>query len=295
MALYSNSRAYLIEQMLRLPLQNWKGGVVDSGSTSTVVDDERPEADDFFQETVPVSVVRIVSTTDGQAPKGEQRRATDYTHSTGTITISSDKLFTVAPEAGDTYAILSEYQWDELVAAINSVIDGLPKRALITKLDETVEMQDDTYEYAIPDGFVAIYCLSQEDDDGDYPKPIPPDQYKIIKGATPKIHFYRTDATRIAEDHWLGDTWVEHYLDDGKKLRIEGFARQQRLTSDDDICYLNPNYIIWKASSFVLGARVRGNDYDSYKARCDECEKQAELYVKSLIEEKLPPDTKWVE
>lgn len=292
--LYSNSRADLIERMLRLPLQDWKGGTVDSGSTSTVVDDAREEPDDYFQNTVPVSRVRIVSTVDNQAPVGEERRISDYVHSSGTITISTDKLFTVTPEAGDTYAILSEYEWDELAEAINTVIDDLAERGLIYKVDETVEIQSDTYEYVIPSGFVAIYRLTQEDDDDDFPDVISPNQYKIIRGAVPKIHFYRTDSSRISQDHWLGNTWAEDYLDDGKKLRIEGLSKQEKLTSDSDVCYLAPNYIVWKAAAIVLGARVTANDYDSYKARQEECERQAEAFAKEIVETRLPPDTKWL-
>ncbi len=293
MTLYANNRAWLIEQILRIPLQDWKGGVVDSGSTVTAVDDEREEPEDYFQNTTPVSKIRIVSTTDNAAPKGETRRISDFTLSTGTITISSDKAFSVAPAAGDTYAILSEYDWDEIAAAINMIIDSLTEKALIYKVDETVEMQDDTYEYAIPDGFVTIHRLSQADDNGNFPNIISPDQYRIIHGAVPKICFNRTDASQIPEGHWIGNTWVEDYLDDGKKLRIEGYGKQARLTTDDSICYLNPNYVIYKAAALALGARIRAQDADAFKVRRDECEKQAEIFSKELCMTSFPPDTKW--
>lgn len=294
MSLYETTRAELIERILKIPLQDWKGGVVDSGTTATVVDDERDEVDDYFQNTTPISWVRIVSTTDGAAPKGEQRKITDFTQSTGTITVSDDKLFSITPGAGDTYAILSEYTWDELAEAINAVIDSLTENALIYKIDETTELQSDTYEYAIPDGFVTIHRLSQENDDGDYPDPIPPDQYRIIRGETPRIHFYRMPIDMQFSGHYYGELWVESELSDGKHLRIEGYGKQSRLTTDDSICYLNPNYIVWKAATYVLGARITENDYDAFRVRRDNANAEAEVFLKNLSLTKFPPDTKRV-
>jgi len=288
------NRASLIEMMLRVPLRAWKGGVVDSGSTSTVVDDERPESDDTFQNTTPVSVVRIVSTTDGAAPKGEQSRITDFTQSTGTITISTDKPFTVAPGAGDTYAILSEYDWLELAAAVNLVIDSLPEAALVPKIDETMTAQADTQEYTLPNGFRVIYRITQENGDGDYVTPIPPDQYTILDTNPPKLKLYQFPSELDAEGFYYGTLWYNSMLSDGKHFRIEGFAKQGKLETDDDICYLNPLYIVFKAASLVLASRVTAADYDSFKIRAQELERQAETYYDNLIDTVLLPDSKFV-
>jgi len=290
----ATNRADLIEMMLRVPLKAWKGGVADSGSTSTVVDDERPEPDDYFQNTTPISVVRIVSTTDGAAPKGEQSRITDFVNSSGTMTVSTDKPFTVAPAAGDTYVVLSEYEWGELAAAINLVIDSLPKSALVPKIDETVTAQADTQEYTLPDGFQVIYRITQENDSGDYINPIPPDQYTILDTNPPKLKFYQFPTERDAEGFYYGSLWYNSSLSDDKHFRIEGFSRQERLETDDDICYLNPLYIVFKAAALVLASRVTAADYDSFKVRAAELERQAETYYDTLIDTQLPPNSKWL-
>ncbi len=294
MTLYSNSRADLIERMLRLPLKAWIGGVVDSGSTSTVVDDSLEQPDDYFQNTTPVSRVRIISTTDGAAPKGEERRISDFALSTGTITISTDKVFSVAPAAGDTFAILCDYEWEELAEAINLVIDSLAEKAMVYRIDETIETQDGTYEYTLPPGFVTIHKVTQANDDGEFTDSIPGDQWGIIKSNPPKLRLYTMPIEAQFEGHYWGELWAESDLVADRRLRIEGYARQQRLETDDEICYLNPLYIIFKAASMVMASRVMANDYDNFKTRSSECEKQAELYSKDLAVTQFPADTKKV-
>jgi len=289
------NRASLIEMMLRVPLR----GLVDSGtvdgtsSTSTVVCDTLERPDDFYQNMTPVAKVRIVSTTDGAAPKSEERRISDFVNSTGTITISTDKLFSAAPAVGDTFVILSEYEWSELAAALNLVIDSLPESALVPKIDGTMTAQADTQEYTLPDGFRVIYRITQENDSGDYVTPIPPDQYTILDTNPPKLKLYQFPTELDAEGFYYGSLWYNSRLSDGKHFRIEGFTKQERLETDDDICYLNPLYIVFKAAALVLASRVTAADYDSYKTRAQELERQAETYYDDLIDTMLPPDAKW--
>jgi hypothetical protein len=294
MPLYANSRADLIKFMLKVPLRNYVGGVVDSGTTTTVVDNSLEQPDDYFQNTTPVSRVRILSTTDGQAPKGEERRITDYAHSTGTITVSTDKPFSAAPGAGDTFIVLDEYDWEELAAAINLVIAGLTEKCLIYKVDETLETQSDTYELALPSGFVTVHRVSMANSDGDFLEPIPPDQYRIHKENPAKIKFLTMPTDQQHVDHYYGDSWFNSGLEADRVLRIEGYTKQGELETDDAICYLNPNYIVYKAAALVLGSRITAQDFDAYQARRDECEKQAEAFAKELVVTQFPPDTKWV-
>jgi hypothetical protein len=294
MSFYSYSRSDLIEMMLKVPLRAWMGGTVDSGTTSTLVDDELEQPDDYFQNTTPVSRVRIVSTTDGLAPKGEERRITDFANSTGTITISTDKVFSVTPTAGDKYVILCEYDWAELAAAINLVIDSMAEKALVYKVDETLEAVEGLYEYTLPPGFVTIHRVTQANDDGTFTDPVPGDHYTVIKREPATLKLLTMPIESQYEGHYWGDLWAGSSLVDGRKFRIEGYARQPRLETDDDICQLNPNYIILKAAAMTLASRVTATDYDAYKIRSVEIEKQAEAYAKDLIVTQFPANTKWL-
>ncbi len=298
MSVYRNSLAQLIELTLRVPLHDWKGGICTGAPTTAQVIDtiRRDEADDYFQNTVPVSRVKIVSTTDGQAPKGEERLAADFANGTALITVSP--VFSVAPAAGDTYAILSEYQWDEVKAAINVAIEAVVNDLLIPKIDETVEIQDSTYEYVIPTGFAYIHKLSQENDNGDFPEAIPPDQYGIVHDDIPKIHFYVIPSGMKTQDHYVGSLWAESDLADGKKLRIEGFSRQDKLVIDDDICFIDPNYVIYQAAAFLHAARIRqpAGDPDNHRTQFDVCQAMADQFkARALRAIRLPPDSKKVE
>lgn len=74
-------------------------GKADSGSTTTLVDSARTEADDYWNGWT----LEIVSTTDGGAPQGESKTVTDFVASTDTITVSS--AFSAAIDAGDVYRL----------------------------------------------------------------------------------------------------------------------------------------------------------------------------------------------
>ena len=292
--LYENTLTELIIRMLKVPLQDYKGGTADSAGAvgkTTLVDSARDEPDSYFNNTTPQSRIRITSTTDGAAPVGEERKITGFANSGGTLTFAA---LTAATAAGDKYVILSEYSWAELAEAINMVIDSLAEKALLYKIDETIELQDDTYEYVIPAGFVTIHRLAQEDDNGDYLDPIPPQHYRIIAGEMPRIHFYRYPVEMQFADHYYGTLWVESDLVDGRHLRIEGYGRQERLETDNSVCYLNPNYIVYKAAAYVLGARVTSADHDAYKVRRDEANAEAEALLKGLLITQALPDSKKV-
>ena len=75
-----------------------EGGTADSGSTTTLVDDARTEADDYWNG----SWLKIITTTDGQPPQGESRLVTDFVAATDTIYTAD---FSAVIDAGDTYML----------------------------------------------------------------------------------------------------------------------------------------------------------------------------------------------
>lgn len=297
MSLFENSLAELVERLLRIPLQDFKGGTCTTAiSTTSFKDSSRKEADDYFQNTTPISWVHITSTTDGAAPVGEEAQISDFANTDGTITYSPA---TTAVAAGDKYIILAEYRWDELREAINAAIDYATSRGLlIEKSDESLTAQDDTYEYTIPAGFTHIYRIAQMDGSGDYPDVIAPDNYKIIRGTVlPRIHFYRFPVDQLFYGHYAGETWVSSDLSDGKTLRIEGFGRQPKLEDEWDVCYLDPNVIIYQAAALLHGARITqtASDYDAHRVKAEECSNKAREFIaiaKASLQ--FPPNTKRV-
>lgn len=298
MSLYENTLLELVENLVRVPLKDLKAsGTCTGGSTTTIVDTVKLKefGDDYFQNLSPVARVLITSTTDGAAPIGEHREASDHVQSTGTTTVSVD--FSASPASGDKYIIFSNYDWDEMVAAINMAIDdATSKGARIEKTDESsVILQDDTYEYLVPTGFTEIYRMSMDDGNGDFPDPVPPDQYKIIRGAAiPRIHFYRFPTDMQYQDHYYSQLWVETDLTDGRVLRLEGYQKQPHLENPQDICRVNPNYIIWKAAEFLFSSRVTSVDYDQARAKRDMARDNAREYL-SETRTRFAPDTKKVQ
>jgi hypothetical protein len=294
MSIYSTSLSQLVERVCRLYLHEWKSGTITGApTTAQIIDSSRNEADDYFQNTVPVSRARILSTTDGAAPKGEEREFTDWANATKVGTLAP--VFSAAPAAGDTYAIFSEYYWDDIVAAINAAIDSVATNILVEKIDETLTAQDDTYEYTVPSGFLYIYRISQADGDGDFPNPVPPTHYTIVRGAAvPRIHFKRFPVAQQFQDHYYSDLWAAADMADGRIFRIEGLGRQETLADEEDICQIDPNFICAQAAALLHASRIRRpeNEPDDHRTQFGICQGLADKFKKPT---RLPQDCKRVE
>jgi len=285
MALFSNTRDALVEQILKsiMPAGSWYEGTATSGSTSTIADTSRYEIDDYFQNTNPVSRVYIRTTTDNAAPIGEQREVSDFVQNTGAFTTEPDWSATTA--AGDTYAVLAEYLWDEVTSAINMAIDkAASRKLLVEKLDTSIILASSVYEYIVPDNFVYIYGISMEDGADNFPEPIPPDHWKIVRGASPpRIHLLRFPQERTQQDVFYGGLWADSEIVAARALQVEGLAKQPRLTSDTDLCELDPEYICHQAAAYLHGKRVqkRENDLDEHAVQYGRCLEIAEAALRN--------------
>lgn len=300
MALHENTLDELIERVCRTQLREWKEGTITgTPSTTTFIDSSRNEKDDYFNQTTPASRVHIRTTTDGAAPVGEEREITDWVNSTATGTVSP--AFSAAPAAGDTYAILARYTWDEITQAINSAIDMVAKDSLIYKRDEeSLELVSDVFEYDVPTGFTHIFRLTMADSDGLFDgAPIPPDQYIIIRGGVhPRIKFLAMPDEMAFQDHSYGQLWRNVDFTAGRKVRVEGFGRQAKLEEDTDICYLNPVFVCAQAGAWLHAARIRRptNEPDDHREQYRTWQRIADqLKVASSVKIHLPPNCKKVE
>jgi len=294
MAIYSNTLAVLVEKAARL-FGDWKSGTVDSGSTTTVVDDTRQEPDDYFQNTTPVSVVRIITTTDGAAPQGESSKISDYVGSTGTISVSAQKPFTIAPGAADTYCILKDLDWEEVKWAVNMAIDMVAEEALFWAVDETtIDTAADTYEYSLPTNFMYLYRVSQADANGDYPDPIPPDQYRVLRSSAPKLHLIRFPASAQDNEIYWGNLWVNTTMVASRDVRLEGLVTPDVLSADTDTCPINPVYIAYQAAALLHGKRIGDSRYDPdwHTGQQKICQDIADRERALIVPMQLPPDSK---
>jgi len=295
MPLYENTLAELVERVVRMGIGTWKAGTCTGGTTATFIDTiRRNEKDDFFNSTIPVSRVRIVTSTDGLAPQGEEREITDWVQSTATGTVGV--AFSAAPASGDKYAILSDVYWDEVVNAINDAIDLVAGECFIDAIDETMTFQSDVYEYPVPSGFIYLYRITQENSDGQFLYPLKHDEWTVRRGMNPpRIKLYLTDTSRAAEGHYLGDLFADDSLEAGYHVRLEGLKRQARLVADSDICYLNPVFIAHQAAAWLHAKYIRRNENDPDMHGSQYQIQQAIADgIRKDMRTQLPPDSKRV-
>lgn len=106
----------LVTDLMDIAGDTLTAGTVDSGSTTTVVDAARTESDDEWIN----AHILVDDTTDDAAPKGEERRITDFVASSDTLTVFP--AFTAATAANDTYEIREVFSYGQYKKAVNHSI-----------------------------------------------------------------------------------------------------------------------------------------------------------------------------
>lgn len=284
MSIWKTTLDELVELTFRTCLGNWFEGTATSGGTATLIDTtNRGESDDYFQTLG--AWIKIRTTTDDAAPKGDERKITDFVQSTSTITVGNN--FSAAPAASDTYAIYSRWSWAEVVSAINLAIDQYAGACLIDKIDTSVQLKSGVFDYSMPSGFLFAYKITQADDSGDFAEALSTESWRIIRGITPPRLHLREDYVTITTN---------------QLIRIEGFGRQPKLIKDTDTCYLNPNLIAFQAGATLLARKVMRSDVDPdefrtqmllWQGAADRISGGPPFY--SAVRMHFPPDTKRVE
>lgn len=286
----------IIRTMLDVTHRDWVEGTATGGTTATIIDTARDEADNYFENTSPQSRAHILSTTDGAAPVGQDRKITTSTCTTnGTMTVT--QLFAPAPGAGDTYGVYSVARWTSLVRYVNTAINQYKTRFPIRHIDETgIILQTSQYEYPIPEAFSHICKITQADSSGYFKDSIiPPDHYTVVYDTIPRLRFYQYPAEFQLPGIYFGELWFNSSMSDGRYLRIEGLQLQPTLTDDNDLCYLHPDMIAFHAGGLLhLALSTRSDvDPDYHKNQADNWLARAEDIAKK-VPFQLPPDTKKV-
>lgn len=113
------------------------------GSTSTLIDTARVEADDYWNN----AWLYIADTTDDGAPIGQEALVTDFVAATDTLTF--EPAMTAAVGSGDTYELRRYYTAASIHEAINAAIAETQAFFPPITTDETTVVQSDIYEYTL--------------------------------------------------------------------------------------------------------------------------------------------------
>lgn len=178
---------------------------------------------------------------------GVTKRVTDWTLST-THLLTVHSNYTVACDTTSYAELHRIFSEDDYRRAINLAIERLVGKYLIDKIDETVTLVADTYEYTLPTDMTYIHKVTTEQtaDTGKFydSNEVDMRNWELISPRTLKLNKSRYSITA------------------GKDLRIEGQGRQATLAADTDVCYLPLDWLIQKAITFLPANKIQSNKLD---------------------------------
>ncbi len=240
MAIYSSARYTLRHKVSRMA-NDLILGTVSSPASGTFVcatrDWEKP--DDYFNDWIQMFCYSGTGV-------GTDGNPTEWVNSTHTLTFLPAATLT----SGDLVEMHQRFTTDEYNQYINLAIDMVATKALLNKVDESITLVTDTYQYTISTQFLYIDKIELESDtSGVYntQKPINQMYYRVLKASTLELEFVK-DLYEITN---------------GRKLRITGYASPSSLDTDTEACPVNPAYITYQAAALLHQAHIRGSGADS--------------------------------
>lgn len=232
-------------------------GTVTSPASGTFVcaETDWEKADDYFNHFIEMYCY------DGHADtKGTSGNPTLWTNTDHTLTFAPAATL----EVGDSVEMHERFTVNTYNDFINLAIEMVAKEALVNKVDETVELDTDTFQYDLPTQFLWIHRIEMQDSDGDYDyeKPIDPRYWRVVKTSTLTLEFVK-------------NLWSPT---DGRYLRITGLASPSKLDSDSLQSPVNPTFISYQAAALLHQSRIRGDDVDSefHRAQMTLCQAMAD-------------------
>lgn len=123
------------------------GKTTSAGSTSTLVDATLMDTDDSYNGGTLFWTASSIT-----------RRVTDYVQSSGTITFATTSTaITPAQYAADVYYTITNTRREDIVQAINQALRQI---GAVTKIDDTLDVIEDTQEYTLPTGVSNVTRIS---------------------------------------------------------------------------------------------------------------------------------------
>ena len=215
-------------------------GTVTSPASGTFVcaETDWEKGDDYFNDYIEMFCYAGTGV-------GTSGNPTDWDNTSHTLTFKPAATLT----AGDSVEMHTRFSVGEYNDFMNLAIDMVAKEALVDKVDETIALVTDTYQYTLPTTFLYIHSIEMQNSDGDYnvERPIDPRYWRIIKTATLKLEFVK-------------NLWSPT---NGRTIRITGLGSPSKLDTDTETCPLNPAFVANQAAALLHQSRIRGNDVDS--------------------------------
>lgn len=242
MAIYNYTRRQLRHLTARL-CNDLITGTVTSPASGTFICAESgwEKPDDYFNDWIEVFDYSGTNV-------GTSGNPTDWTKTTPSHTLTFAPAATLT--AGDLVEMHQRFSVNEYNDFINLAIDMVAKEALINKIDTSIDLATDTYQYALSTQFLYVYRIELESATaGVYntAKPVDPRYWRVIKGTTTYVEF-------------VEDTFTPT---DGRAIRITGLASPSKLDTDTEESPVNPAYIAYQAAALLHQSRIRGADSDS--------------------------------
>lgn len=288
MAIFARTLDQLVEEVCR-QVDDWiEGQLTEDGTSATVKDTSLAAYDaSYFPDRSSWIYIR------GGTYAGHWAKISTFTVASGVGTI------TFSPVAGGvivddvTYSIHTTFKRADVVAKINLAIQRVAEKAHVWNIDTTsITLEAGTYEYDIPTSFMGIYRLTMADADGNFDTQpeIPPSEYWVIPGSTPKLHFRRTHADQLFSGHYIGDSWAETSLTADRAIRVEGLGSPAVLTTDASTCSISPVYITMQAAAWLHAMKIRSteNDPDDHRIQYGLCQDIAEREKAEVVGMQLP-------
>jgi len=205
---------------------------------------------------------------------GQTREVYDFDATNTTIIVAP--AFANSLTTNSQFELHKMFKWNQYKDAVNRSIEMGKKQYTLEKIDETVDLETDVYEYSIPSGFKYITGIWLEDVtnalkyyQGGW---IDPNHYSVIPGSLLKFH---------------DDTFGIGASENGLHLRIMGYSTQAGLTNDADTCEIPPEFIIEQAKALLLDTMVgKESQADRAQTKADKIQKRMSI--------PLPPGAKMV-
>ena len=242
MAIYSNTLA-VIRKYLSSVIGDLIEGTANSGTTTTLVSTLLRQANDYYNHHKYRCYIY-----DG-TNIGVEREVSDW--DLGTHTLTFDPAFPSAINNTSKYELHYIFTEEEYRKAINLAVECQANKYFVEIKDETTVLVADTYEYALPTSMLGIiHIITEKTKDGgifDASDEIDPRDWDIIKSYPPKL--------KLHEDYYS--------IVAGKDLRLEGQGTQPLVDGDTDIIYLPPDWVVWKAITFLPQNKIQSNNLDA--------------------------------
>jgi hypothetical protein len=210
-------------------------GVATGGTTTTLIDSERIEGNDFCRG----AWVCVYAGTN----RGIERKVSTFANafSSGTATLT---FGTAAPNAYDTtsyYELHKRFSVDEYNRAINTALGWHGDQFLIPVEDESIAQVDSQLEYQVTLPFFALQQVWSGNATDGFTQLLKSD-WSVIPGRR---------LLRVAS------------ADSTNNFRLVGQIRPQPMVSDDSYTDIDANYLALRAAAILAGDHIKQQDRES--------------------------------